>query len=358
MPSHIPWKTTVTHHPGSSAQDIHDEPSWSRDRQHRIGYRNRQEHIPGLTHRGDDPGDVPELTNTPDSSEPDEEAEVDKKAKEDLEKLKSRVEKGELVNFRDIVSNEKDLHLQYPKNRSIGWRYVLQTSEDWVKNRENWPANIEKKRKDEEAKKQRDSHTSDGVQLTNGSKDKPSSEDSGQEENDWKRKEGENSKHHDAYAGDADDGDGKRQDNEQGQKSEYQKLLKRYSPQEIALLRALKHEKEYRSTLRQNDGKRKSPQTHNRTTIAIDEQDQFSPDNWLPRSENLIRLTGKHPVSRKCTLLTTFGFLHAGRAEAEYCPDERRGRIDYSVRRRPDHSKRAPLHSQPRLSSPHSVGIS
>ena len=35
-------------------------------------------------------------------------------------------------------------------------------------------------------------------------------------------------------------------------------------------------------------------QHHNKSTIAIDEQDQFSPDNWLPRSDHLIRLTGKH----------------------------------------------------------------
>lgn len=304
MPPNIPWHTTVTDHPGSSKQDILDEPSWSTEgyrHQHRIGYRNRQDRLPGLTHDGDEAGDVPDLTNSSDSSEPDDEAEVDEKAKEDFLKLKGRVEKGELVNFRDIVTNEKDLHLQFPQNRSIGWRYVLEASEDWVKNEENWPANIERKKKEDAKKKEQESKTSDGVQMSNGSKDdkdskdKPSSAESGQEENDWKRKEGENSKHHDAYAGDDEVEDSG--SDQEGQKTEYQKLLERYSPQEIALLRALKHEKEYRGTLQQNDGKRKSPQTHNRTTIAIDEQDQFSPDNWLPRSEHLIRLTGKHPVS-------------------------------------------------------------
>lgn len=296
MPSNIPWKTTITDHPGSSAQDINDEPAWSTGHQHRIGFRNRQEHVPGLTHQGDEEGEVPDLTNSSDSSELEEEAEVDEQAKEDFEKLKSRAEKGELLNFRDIVTNEKDLHLQYPQNRSVGWRYVLEASEDWVKNEEDWPANLEKKKKEEAAKKEQETHTSDGVQIANGGKEKPSAEDSGQEENDWKRKEGENSKHHDAYAGDDEDSS---DSDREGQHTEYQKLLERYSPQEIALLRALKHEKEYRVKLQQNDGKRKSPQTHNRTTVAIDEQDQFSPDNWLPRSEDLIRLTGKHPVRRK-----------------------------------------------------------
>ena len=59
-------------------------------------------------------------------------------------------------------------------------------------------------------------------------------------------------------------------------------------------MRALQHEEDYRSQLQQNDGRGKSSQHHNKSTIAIDEQDQFSPDNWLPSSDHLIRLTGKH----------------------------------------------------------------
>ena len=110
----------------------------------------------------------------------------------------------------------------------------------------------------------------------------------------WKRKEGEN-KHHDAYATeDADTSNAEKDDD-----SNYDKLLEKYSPQEIALLRSLQHEKQYRATLKQNDGKRKSPQTHNRSTIAIDEQDQFTPDNWVSRESNLTRLTDKHHSTPK-----------------------------------------------------------
>lgn len=72
------------------------------------------------------------------------------------------------------------------------------------------------------------------------------------EETDWRKKEGDN-KHYDAYA--ADD---EQSDNNKKQKSEYQKLLERYTLQEIALLRALQHEKAYRKNLKQNNGKRKS----------------------------------------------------------------------------------------------------
>lgn len=31
--------------------------------------------------------------------------------------------------------------------------------------------------------------------------------------------------------------------------------------------------------------------------MSIDEADQFTPDNWIPRSPHLIRLTGKHPLN-------------------------------------------------------------
>ena len=44
---------------------------------------------------------------------------------EDYKALMEKARKGELINFRDIVLNEKDLHLRRPENRSQGWRYVL-----------------------------------------------------------------------------------------------------------------------------------------------------------------------------------------------------------------------------------------
>lgn len=301
MPHHIPWKVSVRHHPGSSAQDIKNEPHWTTGHQHRIGYRNRQDRVPGLTHQYDEAGDPPDLTRSPSSSDQDAEAEFDEEAKEGYRKLKEKAQRGELVNFRDIVTNEKDLHLRYPENRSLGWRYVLDATEDWVKNEEEWPANVEKRQKEEAAKKEKESHTEDGVQMNSTDQEKPQAQETDQEENDWKRKDGENSKHHDAYAADDENSGSEKED-----KSEYEKLLERYTPQEIALLRSLQHEKDYRSKLQQNDGKRKSPQTQNRTTIAIDEQDQFSPDNWLPRSDNLIRLTGKHPMNAESELTALF----------------------------------------------------
>ncbi|OLN97767.1 Nitrate reductase [NADH] protein-like protein [Colletotrichum chlorophyti] len=45
---------------------------------------------------------------------------------------------------------------------------------------------------------------------------------------------------------------------------------------------------------------------NHRQQIAIDEADQFTPDNWLPRSPELIRLTGKHPLNAEPQLTKLF----------------------------------------------------
>lgn len=123
------------------------------------------------------------------------------------------------------------------------------------------------------------------------------------EEHEWNRSQGKGGKHHEAYASRPGD------EHEQGSSdegSEATLLEDKYSPQELALLKCLEHEKEYVEHLKLNDGQGKSPQTKNRTQISIDEQDQFSPDNWLPRSSDLIRLTGKHPLNAEPRLTRLF----------------------------------------------------
>jgi len=195
-----------------------------------------------------------------------------------------------------------------PSNRSLGWRFVLDASEDFIKNEQEWPANIEKKKKQEEAKKKEQDEKKDDEKQTNGDSQKKDKDQEPKQEHEWKRDEGEN-KHHDAYGGAKDeepDPDKPTESGQEGQKTEYQKLREKYSPQEIALLRALQHEKDYIKSLKQNDGKRSSPQTHNRTEFSIDEQDQFTPDNWLPRSSDLVRLTGKHPLNAEANLSHLF----------------------------------------------------
>ncbi|KAE9968988.1 hypothetical protein EG328_007142 [Venturia inaequalis] len=274
----VPWKVTVHEHPGSSWDDVLNEPEWGTGHNHRIGYKNNQDRVAGITHARD------ELSKE------------DEEAYEEYQELRDEAKKGDLLNFRDIVKGEKDFHLQHPENRSLGWRYVLGATEDWVKNTEKWPVNVRKRKKEEEAEANEQKQNQTGHKQSNGDK----SSDNVQQEHEWKKQEGENNKHHDAYAEDG------HQIGIKEEKTEYRELLEKYTPQEIALLRTLQHEKDYIVGLGQNDGKRKSPQTRNRTQISIDEADQFSPDNWLPRSSDLIRLTGKHPLNAEAHLSHLF----------------------------------------------------
>ncbi|EKG14250.1 hypothetical protein MPH_08578, partial [Macrophomina phaseolina MS6] len=265
------WTVKVQNHPGSSADDIAKEPDWGAGLRHRIGFKNDQDRVPGITHLED---------------EYDEDVE---EAREELVELNTRSEGPQLINFRDAMGNQKDLHRWTNESRSIGWRYVLEASEHWIKNTEDWPANAKKR---QQAKNQRMKEEDRG----------------GQQEHEWKRSQGEN-KHHNAYAGVEESGydSGIEQSGQAGnQESDQGKLRKKYSPQEITLLRSLRHEKEYISQLKCNNGKRRSPQQHNKTPIFINEQDQCSPDNWLPRSSDLIRLTGKHPLNAEAPLSHLF----------------------------------------------------
>lgn len=154
-----------------------------------------------------------------------------------------------------------------------------------MKNKEQWPANLKKKEQDEEKREQDEKKKKDEASQ------KP---DSSQQEHEWNRSS-DKGKHHDAYA----KNNKNNEDQDKSTNGDHKKpqLSDKYSPAEIALLRALEYEKDYITQLKENDGDRISPQHKNITQISIDEQDQFSPDNWLPRSPDLIRLTGKHPLN-------------------------------------------------------------
>ncbi|KAK2629718.1 hypothetical protein QTJ16_000538 [Diplocarpon rosae] len=279
----IPHRVQVQHHPGATLQDIENEPDWGRGHQHRVGFVNGQDRVPGLTHAGDEHED---------DSDPHDELSIED-ARKRYEKLRDDEEKGKLVNFRDVINAQKDFHLVRPGVHSQGWRYVLNAEESWIKNVEKWPANIERREKEQEAKKKKQergpSENGTPQKLENGQgkdQDVP-------QEHEWKRKNGDN-KHHDAYAGSpGSDADAEESSGDNSVKSEYEKLREKYSPQEISLLRSLQHERDYIYTLQQNDGKMKSPVPHQHPLVSIDEADQFAPDNWIPRSSNLIRLTGK-----------------------------------------------------------------
>jgi len=85
----VPWVVKVRDHPGSKPEDIENEPDWGAGHQHRIGYKNRQDRVPGFTNPSD------EWTE--------EEKEAVRRDKE----LHEQEEQGKLVNWRDIMTHEE-----------------------------------------------------------------------------------------------------------------------------------------------------------------------------------------------------------------------------------------------------------
>ncbi|KAK2044825.1 hypothetical protein LZ31DRAFT_465510, partial [Colletotrichum somersetense] len=187
---------------------------------------------------------------------------------------------GDLVNFEDIIDAQETLSLRQPENRSVGWRYVLDVTEDWVKYGQKWPANLdaekkEKKTEKEEEEEKKKSHTDQSKQRAHPATPPDTPVDNSH--------------------------------SKEGRHTAKEQPEDKYPPQELALLLALKHESEYVKNLETNDGRRQSPQKSHKQQVSIGEADQFTPDNWLPRSQDLVRLTGKHPLNAEPPLTKLFG---------------------------------------------------
>jgi nitrate reductase (NAD(P)H) len=50
----IPHRVTVKYHPESTSAEINNEPEWGSGHEHRVGFINAQNRVPGLTHSGDE----------------------------------------------------------------------------------------------------------------------------------------------------------------------------------------------------------------------------------------------------------------------------------------------------------------
>lgn len=375
------WKVTVRSHPGSSKVDIENEPDWSSGHEHHPGQQNKDGRKAGITHSGDDGAQGFNFSNLRDEEEAVRGAD-----------LRAKEKKGELVNFRDVMSGQKDYNLKHPADRPVGWRYVVETSEGWIKNEEDWPANQEKRKKEKEEERKQRAEEDKGKEGKREANKAQQSDEQGQAdtEHEWTRKD-DTSKHNDAYpaakrqrkdvhkkklaggkdgatgndrdsdkdgqngnsedaprtagkndrgspdkgsdqAGEDEDGTGDQDDSDNGSANGHdenggepddqsdqednsnkkeEQLHSKYTAQEISLLRVFEHEKNYIQGLKQDDGRRESTRGANPQVTSIDEADQFTPDNWIPRSSKLIRLTGKHPLNAEADVSQLFdaGFI-------------------------------------------------
>lgn len=82
-----PWTVNVQDHPGSSIEDIENEPDWGAGHQHRVGYRNKGFRVPGWT--GDEEYHA--------------EFEYAQYERSELEDEEAH---GKLVNFRDLIEHQ------------------------------------------------------------------------------------------------------------------------------------------------------------------------------------------------------------------------------------------------------------
>ncbi|KAL3481450.1 hypothetical protein BJX99DRAFT_219041 [Aspergillus californicus] len=234
---------TKPEHPQKAATPV--EPIWTKTHTHRVGLRTRDDRFPGLTHKGDDWR-----------------FELEREGEEKIAELKGKVARGELLTVRDFMEKQQDFHLRRPEVHSRGWRYVLHTTEGFIKGQE-WLVNQRKKERD-------------------GSGD-------GDDDTGYKTKQ-----------------DQQDQDRSREEEEEEEEPKKQPTPEEKALLTLLRTEQSHLHSLLPNPGTGHSPVKSTPTPLAISELDQTTPDNWIPRTDHLIRITGKHPLNAEASLPDLF----------------------------------------------------
>ncbi|KAL7944146.1 nitrate reductase [Trichoderma barbatum] len=236
------WVAQITEHPGATLEEIQGEPDWNTGHSHRIGFKNHDSRRPGFT--GEQLHE--EL----------EDETLVEEAKEQLERLRQKAHQKKLINFRDVVQGIKDFHLVHPALRPLGWRYVLESTEDGIKYTQEWPSNLKRQQNEISQRGQRDNNV-------------------GEQE-----KDSDDSKEHESTPKDAEPTQEKQD-----------------SISQPSFLQLLQQDGAYIDSLEPNNGLGKSPQAAVRPDVTIDEADQFTSDNWFPRSSDLIRVTGSQPMN-------------------------------------------------------------
>ncbi|KAM0811418.1 hypothetical protein AB5N19_11774 [Seiridium cardinale] len=303
-----PRETKKGAFPGSSVKEIENEPNWGVGHNHRIGYKNDQSRFAGLTHDGDEHWGS------------DEEKRFAEDAMERYRKLRQRYNRSELLNFQDIM--EAQTASPYttgcycspmadfaPRISTKGIRTIIQRYGTGSSIQQRTLSNISRtgqaRQKEEEEEEKKKEKKKEGETKENGDKpkgtnhndshnDEPSSNESDENsqgehspecdneaEDNWRQNRG--GEHSDKHNGAYGSGDGIKN----GGDTEYKKLREKYTPQEISLLQALRHEKKHMHDLEQNDGSIVSPvqvKDPKHQQIGIDTQDTMTPDNWQVNS--------------------------------------------------------------------------
>ena len=267
-------------HPGSTKEELEQESSGLSS--HRIGYRRPDFGARAVGTLGDwdqDEGVTYEET---------------------LHETQAKNNDKGLVTIRDVLDQQKDYPFFDPQ-RHIAARYVLDVTENWIKEKQDWPINEKKREKEQQSKDEKKNHAKE--QQSEDEEKGHAKEQQSEDEKKGHAKDESDLSEDDEY---------KRRKGSSGHASRSTKEVghdpkDKLSPQDRALLNALTAEAEHLSSLENNDGKGQSPlANYNERQISVDEQDTMSPDNWIPRYRDLNRLTGKHPLNAECDLTKLF----------------------------------------------------
>jgi nitrate reductase (NAD(P)H) len=171
----------------------------------------------------------------------------------------------------------QDFHLDRPDVHPNFWRYVLHTTESFIKYEQPWEINLKKKNGKEQ---KQDGATQPKQQGNPDNQSQPKQN--------------------------CEQGDRKQNETDQGKDTNGSNSNSKISHEEQALLEFLQNERKLRSLMQKDDGKGFSPLQDETLPEQIDEADQFTRDSWIPRNDKLIRLTGKHPLHAEADLRTLF----------------------------------------------------
>ncbi|BFZ57355.1 hypothetical protein PYCC9005_004407 [Savitreella phatthalungensis] len=282
------YSTKTTTHPGSSKEEISREnDSGSR---HRFGSRNEEGRRAGFAGWNDY----------------DREHDIDEvyEGREDWKELEDRRDKAnDPLTIRDVMAEQKDFNFVHP-SLHVASRFVLNVTEDEIKNDRRWPIVQKKKAEEEEERQRTKGEEKDGQSEGAASDSGISTSSEPQDHNDKSKKDSEDQeflRNRKREGGDerahraqpsADNGEQK----------------DGLSSTERHLLHHLQQESEHMVSLQSNDGQGVSPfYEQPYREICVDEADQNSPDNWIPRSKDLMRMTGQHPLNGEPVMEELFG---------------------------------------------------
>lgn len=301
------YTTKVTDHPGSTAEEIAAE-SASGSR-HRFGNTNAEGRRAGYAgwHDYDREHDVDELYEGRQDYE-----QFARKHGRDGEKGHPR------LTVRDVMARQVDWKQLHP-DLHIDSRFVLNVTEDEIKNDEGWQAN--KKKKEAEEKKKREEQqneqqsSSDESDTTKVGKDdgkegkKGKSEDKQadakaesekKDKHDSKKptEKGEDEAKDQEFKRNRAKGDDERAHPAHPEHEEEDDADTDLSRAERHFLEHLQKESKHMAELQPTLGDGHSPfHGQKYQEIEVDEADQNTPDNWIPRSKQLLRQTGQHPLN-------------------------------------------------------------